>query len=98
MTLSRKSLLTIYKSFSRPLLDYADSSYDKPVNESFNRKFEAVQYNASLVITGGIRGTSRESLYHELGLESLSDIRWSRKLYFFIKLSKDLPLYICKKF
>ena len=36
MTLSRKSLLTIYKSFIRPLLDYADIIYDKPCNETFN--------------------------------------------------------------
>ena len=36
--LSRKSLLTIYKSFVRPNLDYADIIYDKPFNESFKRK------------------------------------------------------------
>ena len=32
--LSRKNLLTIYKSFIRPNLDYADTTYDKPLNES----------------------------------------------------------------
>ena len=32
---------------------------------------EAIQCNASLAITGAIRGTSREILYQELGLESL---------------------------
>ena len=32
ITLSRKSLLTIYKSFVRPLLDYADIIYDKQCN------------------------------------------------------------------
>ena len=58
MTLFKKILLTIYKSFVRPLLDYVDITYDKPVNESFNRKLEAVQCNASLVVTGAIRGTS----------------------------------------
>ena len=45
MRLSRRSLLTIYKSFVRPLLDYADIIYDKPYNESFKEKLEAVQYN-----------------------------------------------------
>ena len=48
MTVSRKSLLRIYKSFVRPLLDYADIIYDKPYNESFKEKLEAVQYNACL--------------------------------------------------
>ena len=34
-------------------------------------KMESIQYNAAVVITGAIRGTSREKLYQELGLESL---------------------------
>ena len=34
LILSRKSLLTIYKSFVRPNLDYADIIYDKPFNKS----------------------------------------------------------------
>ena len=43
MALPRKSSLTIYKSFVRPLLDYADIIYDKPCNETFKGKLEAVQ-------------------------------------------------------
>ena len=34
--LPRNSLLTIYKSFIRPLLDYADVIYDQPSNASFS--------------------------------------------------------------
>ena len=34
---------------------------------------ESIQYNAALAITGAIRGTSREKLYQELGLDSLKD-------------------------
>ena len=37
LILSRKSLLTTYKSFVRPSLDYADITYDKPLNESFKK-------------------------------------------------------------
>ena len=40
--LSRKNLLTIYKSFVRPNLDYAVIIYDKPLNESLKRKIEMV--------------------------------------------------------
>ena len=36
--LPRNSLLTIYKSFTRPLLDYADVIYDQPSNTSFSKK------------------------------------------------------------
>ena len=71
--LLRKNLLTIYKSFVRPNLDYADIIYDKPFNESFKTKIEMIQYRAALVITGAIKGTSRDRLYQEIGLESLAD-------------------------
>ena len=40
LTLSRNSLLTIYKTFVRPILDYADIIYDKPLTESFKDKLE----------------------------------------------------------
>ena len=50
----RQSLLTIYKSFIRPHLDYGDVVYDQPHNETFCSKLESVQYNAALAITGAI--------------------------------------------
>ena len=55
MTLSRKSLPTICNLFGKPLLDYADINYDKPCNETFKGKLEAVQYTACLAITGAIK-------------------------------------------
>ena len=70
LILSRKSLLTIYKSFVRPNLDYADIIYDKPLNESFKIKIEMVQYKT--VITGATNGTSRHRLYQELGFRIFS--------------------------
>ena len=76
--LPRKSLITIYKSFIRPHLDYCDVIYDQPNNESFCSKIERIQYNAALAITGAIRGTSQTKLYNELGLESLKFRRWFR--------------------
>ena len=69
--LPRNSLLTIYKSFIRPLLYYADVIYDQPSNASFSKKIESVQYNVVLAITGAIKGSSREKLYQDLGLEYL---------------------------
>ena len=67
LILSRKSLLTIYKSFVKTNLDYADIIYDKPFNKSFKTKIEMVQHKAALVITGAIKGTSRDILHQELG-------------------------------
>ena len=69
--LPRQSLITIYKSFIRPHLDYGDIVYDRAFNESFHKYLESIQYNAAIAITGAIRGTSSEKLFQELGLESL---------------------------
>ena len=45
--------------------------YDQTFNMLFQQKVETIQYNAALAITGAIRGSSREKLYQELGLETL---------------------------
>ena len=96
--LPRKSLITIYKSFIRPHLDYCDVIYDQPNNESFCSKIEWIQYNAALAITGAIRGTSQTKLYNELGLESLKFRRWFRWLCTFLKIKiYDKPQYLLNK-
>ena len=69
LLLPRFSLLTIYKSFVRSHLDYGNVIYDQPNNSRLSDKIECVQYNAAFAITGTIRGTSKEKLYQELGLE-----------------------------
>ena len=93
--LSRKSLITVYKSFVRPHMDYGDIIYNQAYNASFHRKLESIQYNAALAITGAIRGTSKEKLYQELGVESLKQRRWYRKLGYrkliFIKYLRNNP-------
>ena len=63
--LPRQSLLTIYKSFIRPHLDYGDVIYDQPHNETFCIKLESVQYNAALAISGAIHGTSQIKMHPE---------------------------------
>ena len=67
--LPRQALVTIYKAFIRPHLDYGDIVYDKPDNETFINKIEKAQYDAALAITGAIRGTSQENFYAELDIE-----------------------------
>ena len=81
--LPRNALLSMYKSFIRPHLDYADIIYDQPHNQTLSDRIESVQYNAALAITRAIRGNSRERLYQELGLESLSNRRRYRRLTMF---------------
>ena len=95
LLLPRFSLLTIYKSFVRSHLDYGNVIYDQPNNSRLSDKIESVQYNAALAITGAIRGTSKEKLYQELGLESLKDRRWLRRISYLYKIIlAKLPLYL----
>ena len=93
--LPRNSLLTFYKVFIRPHLDFGDVVYDYPGNASFMQKHVSVQYNASLAITGCFRSTSSDKLYSELGLESLADRQVYRRLIAFCKIvNKKAPQYL----
>ena len=90
-------MLTIYKSFIRPNLNYADIIYDQPNNDSFKNKPERIQYNAALTITGAIQETSRDKIYKELGLESLRSKRSLHHLCTFHKIkTSGLPSYLFK--
>ena len=75
----RDSHVTIYKSFIKPHLDYANVIFDKPNNITFSNRIESAQYNAALAITGTIRGTSKKKLCHELGFETMKERRWFRR-------------------
>lgn len=93
--LPRITLITIYKSFVRPHLDYGDVVYDQPSNQTFVKKLERYQYKAALAITGAIQGTSRDKLYQELGLESLESRRYIRRLCLFYKIYyNQSPTYL----
>ena len=91
----RNSLLTIYKSFIRPHLDYGDIIYHQPNNGSLCQKTESLQYQTALAITGAIHETSQTKLYNELGTESMKLRQWSRHLCYFFKIqSSGLPQYL----
>ena len=87
--LPRPSLITIYKAFIRPHLDYGDVIFDQAFNNSFHQTLESIQYNTALAVTGAIRGTSKEKLDQELGFESLQSRRWFRKLSLLYKILKN---------
>ena len=98
--LPRHTLNELYKLYVRPHLDYGDVIYHIPAKicefsqniilPSLMEKLESVQYSAALAVTGTWRGTSREKLYAELGWESLSSRRMSRRLTLFYKFINNL--------
>ena len=47
------SLVTLYKAFMQPHLDYADIIYDRPNNMNICNNIESLQYGAAQAITGG---------------------------------------------
>ena len=61
--LPRKSLVTIFKAFLKPLIDYSDIIYDQPQNESFCEKIESVQRKATLTITSAIQDLQKAPNY-----------------------------------
>ena len=103
--LSVKTLDLIYKMYIRPHLDFCDVVYHipsitNPFDSSISLNYlmntlERIQYHAALAITGTWKGTSLNKIYDELGWESLSDRRWSRRLFQFYKIQNNLtPAYL----
>ena len=52
----RLVLITMYKALVRPHLDYGDMIHDEAYNETFHQKFESIQYNDCLALSGAIGG------------------------------------------
>ena len=93
--LSRSILITIYKAFIRPHLNYGDIIYDQAYNSSSHEKLESIENNACLALTGAIRDSSKEKVSQELSFESLRARRWFIKLCLFNKvLNSEHPLYL----
>lgn len=93
--LPRSSLVTIYKAFIWPHLDYCDIIFDLAYIDSFHQKKVSVQYDVALAITGTTGGISKEKLYQEQGFESMKSGGWFRKLSLFTKIIKsETPFYL----
>jgi len=104
--LSVKTLDQIFKMYVRPHLDFCDVIYHKPsitnpFDSAINLNYlmnalERIQYHAALAITGTWKGTNLSKIYEELGWESLTDRRWSRRLFHFYKIQNNLTPYYLK--
>ena len=101
--LPRKTLAQMYKVLVRSHLDYCDIIYHIPsVQTQFGmtltdlmEKAGRIQYQAVLAITGTWQESSRLKLYEELGLESLSERRWCRRILQIV--SNKMPSYLKDK-
>ena len=86
----RNSLLTIYKSFIRPNLDYCDFIYEQQwVDDSFCIEFERTHNNAALAITVAKKVTSQTKLGKEMVRVSLKFGRCFRQLCTLFKINTN---------
>ena len=93
-TLNRKSLETLYLSFIRPVIEYADVVWDN-CSAQEGEDIEKIQYEAARIITGCTRLVSINDLLLESGLEPLSERRKKHRLILFYKMVKGIsPQYL----
>ena len=99
------SLNQMYSALVRSHLDYCDVIYHippkmhpPPLGMSLHdhmEMIEKIQYQAALAVTGAWQGTSRVKLYEDLGWESLSDRRISRRVLQIHKIiDEKTPKYL----
>ena len=72
------------------------NAYDSSINLNYLMdSIEKIQYQAALEVTGAWQSSSRNKLYEELGWESLSDRRYSRRLLLLYKIHNNIsPRYL----
>ena len=92
--LDRKSLQTMYFSFIRPVLEYADVVWDNCTQQQMN-DLEKIQLEAGRIVSGTTKLVAIDRLYRELGWLKLSERRKMHKLFLFYKMQNGLvPDYL----
>ena len=92
--LDRKSLETIYFSFIRPLLEYANVVWNNCTQYESN-ELEKIQNEAARIVTGATKLASLHSLYADTGWESLASRREKHKLILYYKMQHGMtPEYL----
>ena len=93
---SRQTLLTLYKVYVQPHLDYCAAVYDGHLTVFDRARLEKAQNRAARLITGTPRRTSTAGLLEELGWSTLACRRSIHKLLLHQKLRYDtsVPNYI----
>ena len=89
--LDRQSLETIYTSFIRPVLEYADVVWDNFTRYEVNA-LEKIQIEAARIATEATKLVSLEMLYQETGWEPLEKRRYKHKLYI-VSFIKWTPVF-----
>ena len=92
--LCRKNLEKLYLVFIRPIFEYASEVWDN-CGIGYSNKLETLQLEAARIVTGLPIFTKLETLYKEIGWETLEERRKRRKLQMFYNIqNKNAPDYL----
>ena len=92
--LPRKSKLTVYTAFIRPILEFGWQLYSNSTHEQLDT-LEKVQREALLSVTSAYKKTSHTCLLKEVGISLLSKRRDMQKVKFMYRFSSNnLPVYL----
>jgi hypothetical protein len=94
--LDRRSLETLYTSYVRPVIEYADAVWDVPDDHRHMLKtLDKVQKEAAKVVSGATARCTTEELHTELGWEPLSRRRKLHRASMMNKIDQGLaPTYL----
>ena len=90
----RQTLSKLYCTMIRPILEYANVVFDNMPNH-LSDALERFQYQAGLVCSGALHGTSRVAVLQHLGWPALAERRQIHKLSLLFKIYNNLaPQYL----
>jgi hypothetical protein len=94
--LDRRSLETLYTSFVRPVIEYADVVWDVPADNRHTLKnLDKVQKEAAKIVSGATSRCSTADLHAELGWEPLATRRKLHRASMMHKVENGLaPTYL----
>ena len=92
--LDRKSLETIYHTFIRPILEYADVAWDNCISY-VKQELDKIQTEAASIVTGATKLVSLHALFDEVNCEPLEARRMKHRLLLLYKMFNNLsPEYL----
>ena len=92
--IDRKSLETIYLTFIRPILEYADVVWDKCTNYK-KQEFDKIQTEAARIVKWATKLVSLHALFDEVNWKPLEARRMKHRLLLLYKMLNNLsPEYL----
>ena len=92
--LDRRALQTMYFSFVRPILEYADVIWDNCFDYE-KAALEKIQIEAGRIVSGATKSCSKAKILFELGWDTLEQRRYKHRMITFFKMVKNLtPPYL----